>query len=56
MALQIDGVCGEDSDTDAELLCLRPFLKPQKSMVIYLVNSGGEVGAPTSLKAMAVGD
>ena len=56
MALQSDGVCGEDSDMDAELLSLRPLLKPQKSMVMYLINSGDEVGAPTSLKAMAVRD
>jgi hypothetical protein len=56
MALRIDGVCGEDSDTDAELLSLRPLLKPQKSMVMYLINSGGKVSAPTSLKAMAVGN
>lgn len=56
MALKIDGVCGENSDTDAELLSLRPLLKPQKSMVMYLINSGGEVSAPMSLKAMADGD
>ena len=53
MALRIDGVCG---DTDAKLLSLPPLLKPQKSMVMYLINSGGEVGVSTSLKAMAVGD
>jgi len=54
--LRIDGVCGEDSNTDAKLLSLRPLLKPQKSMVMYFINSGGGVGVPTSLKVMAVAD